>query len=73
MIDLLRIRACVTRLYELEDSLLAEMKAWEKSESPLLPGEREQYLEAIQAAVAGLYDARDTLEAAVERLEGTQV
>ena len=71
MIDLLRIRACVTRLYELEDSLLAEMKAWEKSESPLLPG--EQYLEAIQAAVAGLYDARDTLEAAVERLEGTQV
>jgi hypothetical protein len=53
----------------LEEGLVAELKAWENAQSPLLPGERAQYLDAIQGAIVGLYEARDCLEDAVRRLE----
>ena len=50
--------------------LSAEMATWKDAAAPLLSGERDMYLEDLQAAVIGLDDARDTLEDAVLRLEG---
>jgi hypothetical protein len=70
MIGLPQLKARVARLDQLEEGLVAELKVWETADSALLPGEREQYLDAIQGAAVGLYEARDCLEAVVQRLEG---
>ena len=69
MIDLPQLKARIRRLQELQDGFTAEVAAWAAAEPPLLPGEREQYLEAIQGVIVGLYDALDTMQAVVERLE----
>ena len=64
-----QLKARMARLQELQDGLTAAVAAWAAAQSPLLPGEREQYLEAIRGVIVGLYDALDTLAAVVERLE----
>ena len=69
MIDLPQLKARIARRDELERGLVAEAAKCKGAKSLLPPGEREQYLESIQAAAAGLYDARATPEAAVQRLE----
>ena len=64
------VEGAIARLEKLVAGLTAEMATWKNTAAPLLPGERDMYLENLQAAVIGLDDARDTLEDAVQRLEG---
>ena len=69
MIGLPQLKARIGRLDDVEGGLTAELTAWKDAESPLLPGECEQYLEGIHEAIIGLYGDRDSLEDAVQRLE----
>jgi hypothetical protein len=74
MIGLPQLKARIARLDRLEGGLVAELKAWENAESPLPPGEREQYLDAALPRISSatqlchvLTESHDTRRDLTER------
>jgi hypothetical protein len=65
------MRAGVGRLLELARGFGSEVKRWQDSDGPLLPGEKREYLRGIYDALAGADEARVVLEKAVKRLVET--
>ena len=70
MIEVPQLRARVRRLEELAASLAREMVVVQQAQDVLLYRERQGYLKAVRAAMAGLEDARVALAKAGQRAEG---
>jgi hypothetical protein len=56
------IRARIGRLLELAWGFAAEVKRWQDSDSPLLLGEKREYVRGLYDALAGADEARVVLE-----------
>jgi hypothetical protein len=68
--DLRHIAARIRRLDQLSRGLTREHSIMAASDDPLLYLERQDYLRALRAAVAGLESARVVLAKARQRLAG---
>jgi hypothetical protein len=64
------LEARVQRLDQLSHGLAKEELLWKEGNDPLLYRERQDYLTAIRAALAGVEGARVTLAKALQRLRG---
>jgi hypothetical protein len=74
MFTLKDMRARGRRLEEFAKGLAQEVEAVRDAErSVLLPGERRQYLNAIQDVIAGAEAARVVMQKAVKRLERSEL
>ena len=67
--NLVDLKARVSRLDELSRGLAKEVTLWKACNDPLLYLERRVYLGAIQDALAGVEEARVILAKARQRLE----
>jgi len=68
MIRLPQIKNRVVRLRELAEAIGREARA-QKHHRRLSPGERRDYLDALQRVIKGFDDARHALTVAVKRME----
>jgi hypothetical protein len=62
----------IQRLDKLARGLAREVLLWKEGKGSLLYAERQEYLEALQDAVAGLEAARVALARAHQRIEDTK-
>jgi len=65
--NLSAMRARVERLRQLAHGMGKEVAIWKADAGPLLPLERNQYLEAVYDVIAGMDEAAVVLEAALGR------
>jgi hypothetical protein len=63
------LRARVQRLNELARGLLLDQRRFDRQDSGLRPAEREAYQKALSDATAALHRAKETLLAALRRIE----
>jgi hypothetical protein len=74
MFTLQNMRARVRRLEQFAREVAAEVELIRDAEQTLLlPGERRQYLNAIQDVIAGAEAARVVMQKAVRRLERSEL
>jgi hypothetical protein len=69
LMNLVDLKARVSRLDELSRGLAKEVTLWKACNDPLLYLERKAYLNAIQDALAGVEAARVLLAKVSQRLE----